>query len=148
MTPFRPDDRGIVVVRIQRAQWDTPGSKFIEAVGPPADGPRRYGNIYVKDNLHPRVRNTLIDDSDVAYWEIEIKHGITHWLSEVTEEEWKMGEVFDEDRDVRVDELAELLIDKCDVQLVNPDRWRFNGLNDEQWEEVKDYATKVINGQI
>lgn len=135
---------GRFVARIEKASWSKSGKTVLV---------QKWGRLahlflFQEDELPVEVQVSM---DPVAFWEVEANNGVVTFLSEKEREDWKpMANetfTFDEDGEPQWDLLVERLIDKCELDLRNPDHYRFNGLNDEQWAEVKRRAHETVNGR-
>jgi hypothetical protein len=147
MTPSKDYRAGDITVRLKRPGWTKPGSIYIQVQQD--GGPKSYSNIVEMGNLPLHVKASL-EETGVAYWDVKVGDGKIQFKKQTTIGGWKMDHdtfVFDEDGDVQYDVLVDRLIDKCELDLREPDKQRFNGLDDEQWAEVKNRAHEQINGR-
>jgi hypothetical protein len=145
MTPAVGPSWGEVLIRVSR---DFVLLNYIELRGQPHLEPRNFHAWKLKKDLPAHVSATIPEYLDTAYWKVDVQKGQITWITEITEREWyAVGDIFDEDREVRYDELADQLIEKCELDLRKPDDHKFNGLTPEQWDEVKTLAHERINGR-
>lgn len=138
MTPSRDNRAGNVVVCV--TQWSDSFVRILQD-----GGPKAYSNVKLKENIPPEVLA-----AGTSYWNATIGDGHIKFHNQVTIGEWKVANdsfVFDDDGEVQYDLLVERLIEKVELDLRDPDKYRFNGLNDAQWEEIKRLAHEQINGR-
>jgi hypothetical protein len=135
--------KGTFVAKLLRPDWGLPDCQFTEVRQWPQTR-TGYVNFIDRSKLPVEVLRTIPDpQGSTSYWLVSVRGGRVTFIKETEE----MGQVFDEDGDVNADELADKLIDKCELELRTPDSHRFNGLNDDQWEAVKTLAHERINGR-
>lgn len=146
MSPSRDYRAGPKIVRI-KPMWSGQYCCLEEA------SKNGYRNFPAYNNLPANVQ-AAIDVDGAAYWHIMTGDGAIKYVKEASQQEWSQEidmanetTVFDELGNPQWQLLVDRLIDKCELDLRNPDLYKFNGLNDEQWEEVKRRAHEQINGR-